>query len=670
MRTRLGILLGCGLAAGTLVAINVIPAGEAVATGLVSFGACSDVVDHLKDEGRERVGPWGLMTGGPMMPFEMETTDDAVAADGAGADSAGGTDGSYSSTNVQEAGVDEPDIVKTDGRLIVTTMGSNLQVIDTTDGAPAKIGELSLGQEYAEGNLLLSGDRALVFVRGYAEVAGEDEAVEPDYFWEQPTTSVLLVDLSSPANPTVISSLEVDGNYIDARLVDGTARLVISSAPRVRFPALERHYVREPDEEELVKLNREAIDDSGIDDWLPSYRLEAGGEESTGRLVECDQLNRPSDFAGFTTLSVLTVGFDQLTAGDAVGVLTDGDTVYASADQLYVATAKWGEPSEAVGAAVDWMGPWWPRIDKTGIHAFDIRGDGPARYLASGDVDGELIGQYAMSEHDSVLRVATTTDAWDESKSESHLFTLTEQGSELAELGRVSGLGKSERIYAVRYFGDTAYVVTFRQVDPLYVLDLADPANPSVEGELKITGYSSYLHPIGEDRLIGIGQEATESGRTVGTQVSLFDVSDPASPGKLDGVVKEDAWSEAESNPHAFLYWPETRQLVVPIHGFGLAEPLEAGPDETNDDAVADDQAMADESGGALVLGVGETSLSEQGLITNGRPESEREDYYWSSIMRSLVIGDALYTLWHDGLQVNDLDDLDFQSWLTLSSAW
>jgi uncharacterized secreted protein with C-terminal beta-propeller domain len=589
---------------------------------------------------------------------------------------------SYSSTNVQEAGVDEPDIVKTDGRLIVTTVGSVLQVVDTTGDTPQLVGELSLGQEYADASLLLSGDRAIVFVRGYSMIAFDD-AKGTDYDWDQPATSILLVDLSNPANPTVESTLEVDGSYLDARLVDGTARLVISSAPRLRFPALERAYVREPDEEELIELNREVIAESDIDDWLPSYRLDAGGQESAGQLISCEQLNRPTDFAGFTTLSVLTVDFDQLSPHGAVGVLTDGDTVYASADQLYVATAKWGEPRSWSDDGRDWIGPWWPQIDGTGIHAFDIRGDGPARYVASGEVDGQLIGQYAMSEYDGVLRVATTTDAWDEKKSESRLVTFAEQGSELVVVGEVRGLGKGERIYAVRYFGETAYVVTFRQVDPLYVLDLSDPTSPSVEGELKITGYSSYLHPVGEDRLIGIGQEATESGRTVGTQVSLFDVSDPAAPGKLDGVVKKDTWSDAESNPHAFLYWPETQQLVVPIYGWGLTEAVDVEPDETVDvteDAdgdepatepdVIEDDVIEDESGGALVLGVGDDSLTEQGLITHGRPDRAEDEYYWSSIMRSLVIGDSLYTLWYDGLQVNNLDDLEFQSWLTLHSTW
>ncbi|WP_165367535.1 beta-propeller domain-containing protein [Phytoactinopolyspora endophytica] len=656
----MGILLGCGIAASTLVAVNALPADEAVASGLVSFGSCPDVLDHLKREADERIGPWGLQDtwhGDDVLVLEQETTDgEAAAMDG---DDSAGADGSrsstsYSTTNVQEGGVDEPDIVKTDGNLVVTTLGSNLRTVDITGDHPEEVGSLKLTDDYADAELLLEGDRAVVFVQGWTPV---DAGPAPsETAWERPMTTVLLVDLSDPADPTVESSLEIDGNHLDARMVDGTIRMVTSSEPGLVFPMGEKDWER--DEDELIERNRDIVADSTIEDWLPSYRLDAGGEESSGQLVGCDALNRPRDFAGFSVISVLTLGFDELIDADGVGVLSSGETVYASADQLYVATANVetaGEfaPMEAIDAPI--TGPGWPQVESTGIHAFDIGGDEPARYLASGEVAGGIIGSYAMSEHDGVLRVATTTRSGDGRKSESQVITLTEQGDDLIQVGQVGGLGKGEDIYAVRYFEDTAYVVTFRQIDPLYVLDLSDPANPSVEGELKITGYSSYLHGVGDGRLVGVGQEATDDGQAVGTQVSLFDVSDPADPRKLDGHVVDGTWSDVESDPHAFLYWPETRQAVVPISGAEMA--------------TADGFTM--EPGGALVVTLEGDAVTAQGMVNHGGGQGARdEEQLWEPVLRSMVIDDSLYTLWHDGLQVNDLDDLGLQSWTELEPAW
>lgn len=648
--------------------INLLPVNEAAATGLVSFSGCRDALDHLKNQAEERVGPWGYTAypGGG-----REVVEDApTAAESDGANAAVQPRVPHSTTNVQEAGVDEPDVVKTDGRMVVTTQGGTLRVVDVTGAQPREVGQLSITDEDgAEANLLLSDDRALVFVRDYS--TAEHDMAYPG--WEQVSTRMLLVDLSDPANPTVESTLHVDGSYVDARLVDGTVRVVVSSPPKLASPQVDGPQ----NEDELVERSRAVIEKSTIEDWLPSYTLTTGEHETSGQLVSCDRLNRPTGFAGFSVISVLTLGLDELTDGDAVGVVTDGDTVYASSDRLYVATATWAEPADdanptdgdeptdigsagggEVGSAggADVAVPIAPRptVLNTAIHAFDTSSDDPARYLASEEVDGSIIGRYAMSEHEGILRVATTTQSEDIDNSESHVVTLAERGNELEQVGHVGGLGKGERIYAVRYFGDTGYVVTFRQVDPLYVLDLSDPAAPSVEGELKITGYSSYLHGIGGDRLLGVGQEATEGGQAVGSQVSLFDVADPADPRKLDGHVSENMWSDVEQNPHAFLYWPQTRQVVVPVYGARMDQ----------------QRKLTQETAGVLVLNVDDDSLTEHGLITRGGVLPRDVEYYYSTVMRSMVIGDSLYTLWQDGLQVNDLDDLEFQSWLPLETAW
>ena len=199
----------------------------------------------------------------------------------------------------------------------------------------------------------------------------------------------------------------------------------------------------------------------------------------------------------------------------------DGEIVYASERHLFVATNQW---SNVRGDTVE-------PSPRTLIHEFDITDPRRAAYRVSGEVRGTVLNQFSMSEYGGHLRVATTEqDPNGRGTGESRVFVLKDNGQTLGTVGDVGGLGRGERIYAVRFIGDVGYVVTFRQVDPLYTLDLSNPSRPRVVGELKILGYSAYLHPIGPDLLLGVGQDATPEGRTRGTQVSVFDVSDPASP--------------------------------------------------------------------------------------------------------------------------------------------
>jgi uncharacterized secreted protein with C-terminal beta-propeller domain len=307
-------------------------------------------------------------------------------------------------------------------------------------------------------------------------------------------------------------------------------------------------------------------------------------------------------------LTVLTVDLDRgLPAADSDAVMTDASTVYASTGSIYVATAG-----------------GWDRAD-TSIHRFDLAGSRRTDYRASGEVPGELLNQFSLSEHAGVLRAATTSSSGRES--ESHVTVLETRSGRLEKIGQVSGLGKGERIYAVRFIEDRGYVVTFRQVDPLFTLDLADPAHPRVRGELKIAGYSAYLHPVGEHELIGIGQDASAEGLRQGTQLSLFDVSDPAAPALLHRVsLGELTSSEAEYDHHAFLWWaPKQLAVVAFTDGSG------SGP-----------------GGMAVAFRVDRAN----GFAEAGRP---REG---SAVLRTLVVTGRLFTLTGAGLHAYDLDTL------------
>ena len=314
--------------------------------------------------------------------------------------------------------------------------------------------------------------------------------------------------------------------------------------------------------------------------------------------------------------------------------MTDGQMIYASKSSLYVATQRWTEQGELENGK--------PPRQTTALHRFDISDPLRASYRASGAVTGYVINQFAMSELDGVLRVASTEfPLWwggAQTDSESFVTTLEQRGGQLVRLGRQGGLGKGERIFGVRFIGEVGYVVTFRQVDPLYVVDLSRPSDPVVRGELKIRGYSAYLHPLGSDLLLGLGQDATEEGRVLGTQVSTFDVSDPRRPALLRRVTLGKAWSEAEWDHHAFLYWPRATLAVLPVQA---SVPGPKGGEEFLSAAVA--------------LRARRTVLDVEGMITH--PGS-------AGIRRSLVVGDVLYTLSDGGLKGSSLGTFATRSWI------
>jgi uncharacterized secreted protein with C-terminal beta-propeller domain len=205
--------------------------------------------------------------------------------------------------------------------------------------------------------------------------------------------------------------------------------------------------------------------------------------------------------------------------------------------------------------------------------------------------------------------------------------------------GQVSGLGAGERIYAVRFLGPVAYVVTFRETDPLYVIDLSDPTVPELAGELKLTGYSDYLHDAGDGRVIGVGQEASDEGRVAGLQVSLFNVSNPAAPVRTGHVVRPRDRGESTLDPHAFLYWQPTGLIVTPIDSWARGQ-----------------------SGRVLVLTVSGDSLKPVGALANPRTSGSTEDGL--GIQRSLFADGSLWTLSGSGIQVSDPATLDRQAWI------
>jgi uncharacterized secreted protein with C-terminal beta-propeller domain len=485
-----------------------------------------------------------------------------------------------STTNVQEAGVDEPDTVKTDGRTIYALARGTLHTIDARAATPTLLATLPL-PESEEPTMLLRGSRVLVLGSGPRG------------------TRFTEIDVSDPARPVVLRIEDVDGSVVDARLTGHTARVVVSSYPRAVYGAASR--------------SRPA-------GWLPKRKLtNVRTGRSATRRVACRKVRRPSVFSGADVLTIYTVDMTKgLPAVDVDAVFATGETVYASHSSLYVATQRW------LGVATS-----------TSIHRFDIADPDRTFYAGSGTVPGTLLDQFSLSEDKGVLRAATTVGFGEEA--ESRVTTLAAGDGRLVLRGQVGGLGRGERIYAVRFIGDVGYVVTFRETDPLYTVDLSDPARPRVRGELKIPGYSAYLHPVADDLLLGVGQEATDDGRVQGLQLSLFDVSDLARPVRVQQVQLGTRFSssEVEWDHHAFLFWPATRLAVLPM-----------------------------ESGrfrGALGFRVDRAS----GIAEAGRISHAAAGTSWGpSVRRALVVGYRLFTLSDLGIKASGLDDLGDRAWV------
>ncbi|MEM9564740.1 MAG: beta-propeller domain-containing protein [Actinomycetota bacterium] len=691
-------------------------------SALVTVDSCEALLDHLRTEGAERVGAYGFGQGGPVFAFgeememaeddamEAETTTDSAVAASAPVDGAtradGGTD-EFSGTNNQEADVDEADLVKTDGRRLVIVSGNQLQIIDVTGEIPRLTDTVQLPDEFWGGELFLSGDTALLMTSGWTAEPFARDAIDTSWFPGAPTGRILEIDLAAGE---VGTTMDFEGSYLSAREVDGSIRIVLTAAEN-RFNFV---FPSNPGAEDTAaEANKRLIAESTIDMWIPTYRVtDADGTVTEGPIVECDQVHLPGDFAGFGSLVVLTVDIeDGLQLQDSLSVFTDGQTVYASTDRLAVATPRWPD-FDADGAL---------REDddyRTAIHTFDIADPTTTSYNASGTVRGHLLNQFSMSEHEGYLRVATTDGTpWDSRNSESFVTVLSEVGGELAQVGQVGGLGEGEQIFAVRFLGDIGYVVTFEQIDPLYSIDLSDPENPVTRGELKIPGFSSYLHPWG-DYLIGIGTDGDDEGRTFGAVASLFDVSDiddpqlvdkvslaPTAPENLDWF---DSSSPVSWDAKAFNAWEDT--IIVPVSWWGYAEGADEFQDINGNGAalirvdtesgtfqpigrIGHPETRECEGGRLPVEPVEEQIVVESidGATTNsggdadsGDAEAEfsrgeeppaadveairpAEEFCWTyqpEIRRSVVIGDDLYTISDAGVAVNTFDGLESVTWI------
>jgi hypothetical protein len=494
----------------------------------------------------------------------------------AGADRAESSSGpsAYTETNVQVGGVDEADFVKTDGtRLYVLAQGA-LHIVkswppeDLTHAARIPIegqpNEMFLGED----------GRVVVFsqVPFQSRPGSSGGILRGQYPTHRAGVKVTVIDASSPSQPRVAGETYLAGNYQSARRIGSSVRVVLSDQLHGAYGYRYRGWNDDDGsidawQKQAVREIRERL---SVDDLLPAGdRVRAGVRERLP--VSCADVYRPKGAVRPGVLSVVTFDLFDSSRFQRTVLLTQPGQVYASSQALYVASANW----------------WWSwqpgQTERTFVHKLDISNPTRSDYAGSGAVDGHLLNQFSMDEHRGYLRLATTETRGGGSAPNGRGNTTTtinkvrvlaSAGDRLRVVGESEDLAPGERIYSARFIGNKGYVVTFRQIDPLFTLDLSNPRAPRKVGELKVPGFSTYIHPMDDDYLLTVGVHVPEgSNRREGMKISVFDVRDLAQPKEaFTQVIAGNAWSESLHNHKAFNYFPQKRLLAVPVFHYGAGQ--------------------------------------------------------------------------------------------------
>ncbi len=676
---RAGALVAALVGASSLFAVA--PGSEAARREVLyqQFSSCPRFIAYVQALALPTVGPYGLGSGdfviqqssGTKTPKRATTGVATTAAPAAArapgaapapeaavpisepaASDASAAQANSSSTNTQEVGVDEGDLIENDGRYLYTAVGGSVRIVDTSNGT--LIATIP-GAPGAEPQLLLDGPR-LAVIRQLFDV------------W--PETTVERWDVSNPASPRFESRIHLEGTLLAARTVNNRARIVLQTPFGARLRMWQPADGTPAALAAATKANRNVVKRAKADDWLPrTYNTDQGGNPSALRqAVNCVEIGKPADTSGLSLTWVATIDLNvanpRLVASGSGGVVGEGNIVYASEQSLFVATTPsnfFGRPQPVVAAPRTGFGSVIApqrRAARTLIHGFDLSGRDGATYFASGSVDGRLLNQFSMSEFGGALRVAVTTDGEGfGSPQQSGVRVLQRNGRYLDQIGTLNGLGINERIYAVRFLGELGYIVTFRQVDPLYVIDLRNPRSPRRAGELKIPGYSAYLHPIAPGQLLGIGQDATDQGQRLGTALQVFDVSDPNNPRQI-AKLRVGGSSEAEYDHRAFLWWAPTRNAVIPQTSVEVGR-YSSGAlvTKVNPDAITVQGRIEHElplTDGGPVPGPVPVPLPATPVVVSP-PVSLRPIVQTEQIRRSAIVNGRLVTVSANAVKVNDL---------------
>lgn len=640
----------------------------------------------------------------PSMPAKNMAADSA-ATEAAGPAGSGGGEAAqdYSETNVQVEGVDEADIIKTDGKYVYALVKNDLYIVLAWPAAESRVlSKISFKDRPQD--IFINKDKLVVFGNDY-EIFKADMASR----WRRRGnfTFFKVFDVSDPQNPKQIRDADLEGSYDNSRMIGDYVYFVTT--------AYNWSYIDgEPVLPRLV--------DNGIERQCSA--------DNKCILPDIYYFDMPYEQHNFTTVTAVNVHAPKEEMSQEIYLMSNAQNMYVSPVHLYITYTKYiseyqlemevmrelvyprlSQKDQDKIAGIEAVDNYilseaekqnkirqilenWiytlsdseqieleknleealkrkyadisKELEKTVIHKIAIAGS-ELEYQGHGEVSGQVLNQFSMDESGGYFRIATTKSReWsrysqESQESYSNVYVLD---ADLNVAGSLENLAEGERIYSARFMGDRLYLVTFKQIDPLFAIDLSNPSAPKVLGELKIPGFSNYLHPYDETTLIGLGKDTAETEwggvRTGGLKLSLFDVSDVSSPQEIDTYLMGDAGSDSIAlNDHkAFLFSRDKNLLVIPVSIREAADRYEWG-----------DVNFV----GAAVVNVDKDGFELKGRIdhSDGGQVSQRDywrgiNYYDNTVRRSLYLEDVLYTFSNNYLMMNELDELEMVKKLPL----
>lgn len=595
----IAVCLSAAMMAGATTGCWILPFLTEQPAGLEAFASPEAFKAYLAGEVRSR-------DDGRSGGFEFDTGFLSPAAAPA---PTGGNDGSeFSTTNLQEGGVDESDVAKNDGTHLYVLGTSELRIVRAVPAeAMAIVSTVELPR--MPESLYVTGDTAVVLSRSYGN-RGQ-------------VTTVTILDVTDRSAPVLRATVEIDGALTTSRLIGSKLHLVLKVLPILP-----------------IRPEDGTILEAAYDDLIPDVTIvHPDGRRITRNIIEWQDFYRPLNADGYAVVAVVTVDLDAPeTSIRSTGVLADAGTVYASSQALYIANGSYDYTLLQSRQATE-------------IHKFDFTADG-AVPAGSGTIPGRLLNRFSLGEHNGYLRAATTIGRVaraGESDATNNVYVLAEEDGELRIVGSVENIAPGEKIYAARFAGDRGFLVTFKKVDPLFTLNLADPTNPVVVGRLKVPGYSDYIHLLGADHLLTIGKDSVDAGSFAwfqGVQLSLFNVTDFADPQRVDAEIIGERGTESEAlrDPHAFNYFEPAQMLAVPM---AIAEGAGEEPSSYGNVTFR----------GLCLYRISTVAGIEPAARIS--TDAGEEYYYGSRWTRGIFIDDHVYAVTSSMVQALPLADLD-----------
>ncbi len=640
------------------------PANEIKAKAFSSISEFNEFVKKPTSEAQFFGG--GVMMG--RTDVVMETVA-AVSEKGIEVPEAAPSD--YSETNIQVKGVDEADIIKTDGNYIYTISGNTLFIIKAYPGEDAEvISKLKFDQ--TPNNLFINDDKLAVFGNFY----DLDFFKKIDFIPRQGMTFFNIYDISNKESPKLEKEYKFEGNYFQARMIEDYVYFITTTWPQYRteFPtpliiegtvkrsiAVEDIFYYPIPYQSTQFANIHAIKIIDSDKDVESKTITVEGSQNMYMSENNIYITYTKYINEWELQRQITINLiePQLTGSDKELI----EKIKATDNEVLSQAEKENKIYQIIQTYINYMGQQerdeledkvqellekkleeYEYMEFTLIHKISVDGDN-IEIVADGQVPGNIINQFSMDENKDIFRIAATISArWSSfgkqrTESTNNIYTLD---ADLEILDKLEGLAESERIYSTRFMGDRLYMVTFRQTDPFFVIDLSNPYSIKELGQLKIPGFSRYLHPYDKDTIIGIGRDATETGRTRGLKISLFDVADVENPKETANFITKERYSQstAEFEHKAFLFSKDKELLVIPVY---------------NQDYMWDEET-SESYNGAMVFKITKNEIELRGIVDHSMASGKS---YGPLVERSLYIEELLYTKSPTLLRINKIENLE-----------